>query len=120
MKRSAAAQMIAAAAPTISRPSKPLEKYSALVWPNGWSSSAGRCAIVTIASANSADARLTNDSIASDSRPTEPVIHHASDLIAMVATAVATDSLRSVLICIAQTLHASVTRANLRLPTWTT
>ena len=34
-KRWIAAQMMATAAPAISSPSKPLEKYSALVWPNG-------------------------------------------------------------------------------------
>ena len=100
MNRCAAAQMMPTAAPTMSRPSKPLEKYSALVWPNGWSSSAGRCAIVTIAMANSAEARFTNDSIASDNRPTESVIHHAAVFMTMVATAAMTDSFRSVLTCI--------------------
>ena len=68
-----------------SGPRSALEKYSALVWPNGWSSSAGRAAIVTIASANSAEARLTNDSIASDSRPTEPVIHQAAVFMTIVS-----------------------------------
>jgi hypothetical protein len=35
MRRSAAVQMMAADAPRISKPSKPLEKYSALPWPKG-------------------------------------------------------------------------------------
>ncbi|MCZ7563426.1 MAG: hypothetical protein M5U08_06075 [Burkholderiales bacterium] len=39
-----------------------------------------------------AAARLTNDSIASESRPTEPVIHHAAPLRPIVANAAATDS----------------------------
>ena len=106
MKRSTAAQMIATAAPAISRPSKPLEKYSALVWPNGWSSSAGRAAIVTMASANSAEARLTNDSIASDSRPTEPVSHQATDFIAIAAMAAPTDRRSSVLTCTRDSVRA--------------
>src|SRR5690606_29503492 len=82
------------AAPKISRPSKPLAKYSALPWPNGWPASAGVWAMVTIASANSAAARLTSDSIASDSSPTESVSHQASVFSAMVASAAATDSRR--------------------------
>src|SRR5258705_6773560 len=52
--------------------------------------------MVTIASANKAAARLTKDSIASDSRPTEPVTHHAAVFKLMVATAASTDSLRKV------------------------
>ena len=85
---------MASAATKISTPSKPLEKYSALWWPNGWSSSGGRAAIVTIASANIAPARLTSDSIASDSRPTEPVSHQAPVFSAIVASATAIDSFR--------------------------
>ena len=81
--------MIAAAAPKIRMPSKPLEKYSAFAWPNGCSSSGGRAAITIITSANEAPARFTKDSIASDSRPTEPVSHQAIALSAMVATAAA-------------------------------
>ena len=42
--------------------------------------------------ASSAAARLTMDSSASDSRPTEPVSHQASVLSPMVASAAATDS----------------------------
>src|SRR5882672_4278831 len=52
--------------------------------------------MVTIASANKAAARLTKDSIASDSRPTEPVTHHAAVFKLIVATAASTDSLRKV------------------------
>jgi hypothetical protein len=86
--------MIASAATKMSTPSKPLEKYSALWWPNGCSSSAGCAATVTIASANIAPARLTTDSIASASRPTEPVSHHAPVFSAIVAAATAIESLR--------------------------
>jgi hypothetical protein len=93
-RRCTAAQMIASAAAKISTPSKPLEKYSALWWPKGWSSSGGRAAIVTIASANIAPARLTTDSIASDSNPTDPVNHQAPVFSAMVASATAIESLR--------------------------
>jgi hypothetical protein len=92
--RLTAAHMMASAAKKISRPSKPLEKYSALVWPNGWSSSGGRAATVTMASANIAPARLTTDSMASDNRPTDPVSHHAPVFNAIVATATAIDNLR--------------------------
>ncbi len=45
-----------------------------------------------IHSANDAPARLTKDSSASDSSPTEPVIHHAKALKAMVEMAAAIDS----------------------------
>jgi hypothetical protein len=77
--------------------------------------------MMTIAIANSADARLTKDSIASDSRPTESVTHQARVFTAIVTIATATESLSKLLTCacgIGQRL--SVTRANLRLPTWTT
>ena len=106
MKRRSAAQTMAIAAAAIISPSKALEKYSALVWPNGWSSSAGRAAIVTIASAKSADARLTNDSIASERRPTEPVTHHAAVFRTMATTAVATERRSSVVTCIGPRLSA--------------
>ena len=48
--------------------------------------------MVTISSANAAPARFTSDSIASDSRPTEFVIHHASVFSAIVATATAMET----------------------------
>ena len=83
---------MAAAAPRIKMPSKPDEKYSALLWPKGWSSSAGRAATVTIHSPNTAAARLTKDSSASDSKPTEPVTHQAQVLSAMVSSATAIDT----------------------------
>ena len=63
-QRATAVQMIASPATTISTPSKPLEKYSALWWPQGWSSSGGFSASVTISSAKVAPARLTSDSSA--------------------------------------------------------
>ena len=85
---------MASAATKISTPSKPLEKYSALWWPNGWFSSGGRAATMTIANANIAPARLTSDSIASDSRLTESVTHQAPVLSVMVATATAIESFR--------------------------
>jgi hypothetical protein len=47
-----------------------------------------------MASANSAPARLTSDSSASDSRLTEPLTHQAPVFSAMVASATATDSFR--------------------------
>ena len=56
--------------------------------------SGGRAAMVTIASANIAPARLTTDSIASDNKPTEPVSHQAPVFSAMVASATATESWR--------------------------
>src|SRR6478735_9157482 len=71
--RSTATQMMAIAAPMIRIPSNPDEKYSALWWPYGCSSSAGRDATVTIASAKVALARFTNDSMASEISPMELV-----------------------------------------------
>ena len=91
IRRSTEVQRMPSAAPKISMPSKPDEKYSALWWPCGWSSSAGRSAIVTIIRANTAPARLTKDSMASDSRPTEPVTYQARVLRMMVRTAAAAD-----------------------------
>ena len=70
-------------------PSNPLAKYSALPRPNACSSSAGSDATVSIASAIIAPARLTPDSSASESSPTEPVSHQAMVLRRIVATAVA-------------------------------
>ena len=45
-----------------------------------------------MASAIIAPARLTTDSSASESSPTEPVSHQAKDLSTMVASAAAIDS----------------------------
>src|SRR3989338_5231400 len=70
-------------------PSKALEKYSALPWPCAWVSSAGPSASDSMASAISAPARLTKDSSASDSSPTEPVSHQAAPLSRMVESAAA-------------------------------
>ncbi|MEO8525091.1 MAG: hypothetical protein ABI460_10260, partial [Caldimonas sp.] len=53
-----------------------------------------------MASANSADARLSKDSIASERRPTEPVTHQASVFIAIATTAAATERRSSVRTCI--------------------
>ena len=52
--------------------------------------------MVTIARANSAEARLTKDSRASERSPTEPVIHQAAVFMTMVIAATATDSRSSV------------------------
>ena len=119
-RRGSADQMMAAAAPKIRMPSKPAEKYSALSWPNGWSSSAGRSATVTIHRPNSAAARFTSDSIASDSRPTEPVTHQAPVLSAMVSRATTTDTVirrRGVSQgCEAEPIMAAIVRRACRLP----
>ena len=81
-----------AAASTMSAPSLPAAKYSAFDSPNGCASSGGEAASRNIHSASRAAARLTSPSSASESRPTEPVTHHASDFNAMVSSAVASDS----------------------------
>src|SRR5256885_2330079 len=47
--------------------------------------------MVTMVSANTAPARLTKDSSASDSRPTEPVSHQARVLSTMVSSATTTE-----------------------------
>ena len=57
----------------MSLPKLDLEKYSALLCPNAWPSSSGRLAMDNIISAMIAPARLTMDSSASESKPTEPV-----------------------------------------------
>ncbi len=80
------------AANKMSVPSMPLEKYSALLWPNAWSLSAGLEATSSMARAMIPPARLTRDSRASESRPTEPVKSHAASFSPMVATAAAMDS----------------------------
>ena len=81
-----------AAAMTISAPSMPLAKYSALKRPYGCSSSGGAAASRSIDSRSSAAARLISDSSASESSPTEPVTYQASVLRTIVATAAPTDS----------------------------
>ena len=89
---SVAEMTMKAAATKIMAPSMTAEKYSALEWPNWWSSSAGRIEIFRTMSATTAATRLTTDSAASESRPTEPVSHAAMPLSAMVPRAVAMDS----------------------------
>src|SRR5690554_2832374 len=80
--------MIEAAATNTMIPSSAAEKYSALVWPKWWLWSAGLAAMVSETSATMAATRLTIDSAASDSRPTESVIAHALPLSRTVSTAV--------------------------------
>ena len=80
------------AAIRMSAPSAPLEKYSALSCPYGWSSSSGRAATVSMAIASIAPARFTSDSSASDNSPTEPVSAHAQVLSPMVTSAASADS----------------------------
>lgn len=72
------------AAITIKTPSIKLEKYSALSWPKGCSASGGRDATLSIINATIAAAKLISDSIASDIKPTDPVIKNAADLIPIV------------------------------------
>jgi hypothetical protein len=52
-------------------------------------------ATVTIIKPNTALAKLTTDSIASDSKPTESVSHQANVLRAMVIQATTTETLKS-------------------------
>ena len=80
------------AATRMRKPSNALEKYSALPCPCAWLSSAGMAASDSMASAIIAPARLTKDSSASESRPTEPVSHQAQPLSRMVARAAAMES----------------------------
>ena len=80
------------AATKIMTPSTMAEKYSALEWPNWWSSSAGLIEIFRTMSATTAATRFTTDSAASESRPTEPVIQAAKAFRAMVVTAAPMDS----------------------------
>ena len=83
---------IPAAAIRISEPSTPAEKYSALAWPYAWSSSAGLTAQRSAAIATTTATRLTTDSAASESRPTDPVSAQAPSLSVIVATAAASES----------------------------
>ena len=71
-QRPTAAVAMLSAATRIRLPSTPLEKYSALLCPYACSSSGSRAATVSIHSAISAPTRLTSDSTASESRPTDP------------------------------------------------
>src|SRR3954466_767215 len=80
------------AARTMSAPSTPAEMYSALAMPEGKAWSGGEAARRSIESMRSAAARLTSDSRASESSPTDPVSHHAYALSAMVASAAAMES----------------------------
>jgi len=91
-RRPAAAQMIPMAATTIRALSRPLEKYSALEWPKLWLRSAGLEAWPKAQNAVSAATKLTLDSRASESKPTEPVTDHARVFRAMVIRAAATES----------------------------
>src|SRR5690606_32600771 len=81
--------MIEAAATKIMIPSSAAEKYSALLWPKWWSSSAGRAAMVSETRATMAATRLTIDSAASESRPTDPVMAQAPPLSSTISMAVA-------------------------------
>jgi hypothetical protein len=72
--------------------SRPLEKYSALLWPKACSSSGGRSATVSAHSAAAAATRLTSDSAASEKSPTDPVSRYAPTLRPMVNTAAAIES----------------------------
>jgi hypothetical protein len=79
-------------ATTTRRPSNPLAKYSALLWPYAWSSSAGRVAIRSIDSSITAAPTFTSDSRASDRSPTELVSAHAAALSASVLRDAAIES----------------------------
>ena len=81
-----------AAATKIMTPSMIAEKYSALEWPNWWSSSAGLIEIFRTMSATTAATRLTTDSAASESSPTEPVSQAAAPLSAIVPRAAPMES----------------------------
>ena len=87
-----AEMMMTAAATKIMTPSTTAEKYSALECPNWWSASAGLAAIFSTMRATTAAMRLTTDSAASESRPTEPVNQAAAPLSAIVASAAPMDS----------------------------
>src|SRR5690606_40307 len=81
--------MIDAAATNTMMPSSAAEKYSTLPCPKWWLSSAGLAAMVSDTRATIAATRLTMDSAASDSSPTEPVIAQALPLSKAVSSAVA-------------------------------
>ena len=73
MSRWTAVTMMYTAATKIMIPSVTAEKYSALVCPKWWPASGGRAATVRATSATTAATRLTTDSAASESSPTESV-----------------------------------------------
>ena len=83
---------ITAAATKIIIPSAAAEKYSALLCPKWWFLSGGLIATVSATSATIAATRLTSDSAASDSSPTDPVTCQATVFRAMVTSAAAMDS----------------------------
>ena len=66
-------------------PSSAAEKYSALLCPKWWFLSAGIATTLSAMSTATAATRLTTDSAASESSPTEPVICHAMVLSVIVA-----------------------------------
>ena len=74
-----------------------------MLCPKWWFSSAGRMATLSATRATIAATRLTSDSAASESRPTDPVIRQAKVFSAMVTRAAAMDShanrLRSTGVC---------------------
>ena len=92
MKRWTALARITAAATKIMRPSRPAEKYSALPWPYWWWASGGRAATLSAISAMTAATRLTTDSAASESNPTEPVTRYAAVFRVIVVNAAPMDS----------------------------
>src|SRR5699024_8511220 len=92
VSRATPGERMTAAARKIIAPSTTAEKYAAVECPYWGSASAGRAATVSAMRATTAATRLTTDSAASDSRPTDPVIHQAHVLRPMVTTAVATES----------------------------
>ena len=81
-----------AAAAMMRKPSTPLEKYSAFVYPKACFWSGGFAATVSAHRAISAATRLTTDSAASERRPTEPVSFQAASFNAIVTTAAAIDT----------------------------
>ena len=94
MRRWTEVQTIAAAARKIRVPSTAAERYSALPCPNSCASSGGRDAVRIARSATTAATRFTPDSMASDSRPTDPVIMAAELFRRIVATAAPRDRYR--------------------------
>src|ERR1700750_2127014 len=92
MRRSTAAIAIPSAATRIIPPSRPLEKYSALSCPKGWSSSGGLATMLSTTSATHAATRLITDSSASDSKPTDPVNQYANPFRPMMTIEAAIDN----------------------------
>jgi hypothetical protein len=73
-------------------PSTAADTYSALPCPNWWIASGGRAARRKAHRPTAAATRLTPDSIASDSRLTDPVISAAMSFRTIVATAAASET----------------------------